>query len=175
MIFVNGLQRSGTNFAHQIYQGSVQWCMPYWKHDPKMEGIDPPCDKVVCIIKNPYTWVESICFRNQVDIVQWFPSYRLRDQNDFLGPFNINLIRLVRLYKCFYTSWLNYDKTELVHYEDLLLLNKIDRVPMSDDWDESRKAQYINGLAPLVPQKAKKIITDQLGQKFFDKIGYEMI
>jgi hypothetical protein len=172
MIFINGIQRSGTNFAHTIYEGSEQYCHPYWKHDPKMEGIDPKCDRVICIIKHPITWVESICFRNQVDIVKWFPGRQLRNETDYLGPFKINLHQLINTYKLFYTSWLNYDKTELVHYEDLLVKHQIDKIPMSENWDPKRKAQYVKHKAPLVPQESKDYINKQLGDNFLNLIGY---
>lgn len=51
MIFINGIQRSGKNFAHKVYKDSKDWIFPYWKHDPKLQGIDPDCAKVFCIIK----------------------------------------------------------------------------------------------------------------------------
>lgn len=173
MIFLNGLQRTGTNFAETFYQDAITWCNPYWKHDPKLEGIEPEgADKVICIIKNPYTWVESICFRNQVDIVKWFPSRHLRDNKHYLGPFNINLQRLLEVYYIFYTTWLNYEKTELVHYEDLLLRKNVGLVPMSHDWDPNRKKQYLKYEAPLIPQPAKDFISRYLKEDFFDKIRY---
>jgi hypothetical protein len=173
MIFVNGIQRSGTNFVKKLYPGSIDYIKPYYKHDPKMEGIDPECDKVLCVVKNPYTWVESICFRNEVDIVKWFPSYILRDAEDYLGPFNINLPRLLTVYKCFYTSWLNYEKTKLVRYEDVLVKNRnVSDVPMSDNWDPVKIRSYLKYEAPLLPDKAKSVITKNLGQEFFDRIGY---
>ena len=174
MIFVNGIQRSGTNFAKSLYANAKDYCYPYCKHHFKYESIDPDCEKVYCIIKNPYTWVESICFRDCVDIIKYFPSYQLYDENDHLGRFKINLKNLCTVYKTFYASWLAYDKTELIHYESLLINNDIHkRVPQGHNWDPKRYRTYLRYEAPLVPQKAQNIITETLGQDFFNKIGYE--
>ena len=175
MIFVNGLQRSGTNFAKSLYNNAKDYCHPYWKHNLKYESIDPDCEKVYCIIKNPYTWVESICFRDEADIVASFQFLcQLRDENDYLGPFKINLQKLCTVYKTFYTTWLAYDKTELIHYESLLIDNNIHKiVPQGHNWDPKRYRTYLRYEAPLVPQEAKNIITETLGQDFFKKIGYE--
>ena len=72
-IFVNGIQRSGTNYVRQLLQANTdhevhERVSQYWKHDA-FNGTNPECDSIVCVIKNPYTWVESICFRNCVDII----------------------------------------------------------------------------------------------------------
>lgn len=171
MIFINGIQRSGTNFACKIHKNSSDYSFPYWKHDPKLEGIDPDCTKVFCIIKNPYTWVESICFRNPVDIVKWFPSQHLKDHKDHLGPHQINLKRLCITYKLFYASWLNYNKTKLIHYEQLLkTYRNIADVPYTD-WNPDRIDQYLNYKTTL-PHAAINIITETLGEDFFNRIGY---
>jgi len=174
MIFVSGIQRSGTNFAHTIIENSVQACYPYFKHDPKLQDIDPECVKVFCIIKNPYTWVESICFRNEVDIVKWYPGLNLRDHEDYLGPFHINLKRLLIAYRLFYTSWLNYEKTKLIHYEDLLKKtnNTNFKTDHNDNWDANRKKSYIHYQTTLLPNESKDIITNFLGQEFFKLIKY---
>lgn len=33
MIFVNGLQRSGTNFSKMLFKNNVDYAYPYWKHE----------------------------------------------------------------------------------------------------------------------------------------------
>ena len=175
MIFINGIQRSGTNFAASLIENCEQYCWPYWKHDFKIQSVDPECDKVICVIKNPYTWVESICFRDCVDIVNWFPSHHLAKGDDVLGPFNINITRLISVYKLFYISWMNYNKTELFHYEDLLNNKNIHlKVDQGHNWDPKRAKSYLKYEAPLVPQEAKNIITETLGKEFFQRIGYPM-
>lgn len=172
MIFINGLQRSGTNFAHNVYKDSVQYCYPYWKHDPKLEGIDPNSPKVFCIIKNPYTWIESICFRNPVDIVEWFPSHQLHDPKDHLGPHQINLKRLCTVYRLFYTSWLNYSKTKLIHYEDLLKKHQsITDVPYTN-WNPDRINSYLNYEIHHLNRTHLDTINNTLGIDFIKRIGY---
>lgn len=181
MIFINGLQRSGTNFAKMLFANSVDYTYPYWKHDFKLEGIDPQCDKVICIIKNPYTWVESICFRDCVDIVSFHGQHHLHHRFDwdntlhFIGNFNINLPRLCDVYKLFYTSWLNFKKTELVHYEGLINNNNIHiKISQGHNWDPSRADQYKKYEAPLISREYKDIINNKLGKEFFNLIKYEM-
>ena len=177
MIFVNGLQRSGTNFAKLQFKNSVDYCWPYWKHDLKTQDVQPmDCSAVKCIIKNPYTWVESICFRNPVDIIQWFSGLHLYDQKDYLGPHKINLIKLISLYSFFYTSWMAYEKTKLIKYEDLLVLSsvKVDTVDYSTDWDPSRRKSYLKYETTLLNRNDINTINETLGKEFFKKINYPM-
>ena len=178
MIFVNGLQRTGTNFATSLFDNCTNWCWPYWKHTIKYESIDPKCDKVYCIIKNPYSWIESICVRDCVDIIAMYGhTYKLQDQNNHFGKFQLNVQRLCWVYKLFYTSWLNYEKTELIKYEDLLIKHKNSTntlVPQSGKWDPKRIKPYLKYEAPLVPIPVKNIISKTLGKEFFDLIGYSI-
>lgn len=181
MIFVNGIQRSGTNFVKSLFKDSTDFVYPYWKHHAKLEGINPNCDRVICIIKNPYTWVESICFRDCVDIISYYSSYYLiykmpeDKSHEFIGEFNIHLPRLCQIYKLFYMSWLNYKKTELIHYEDLLTDDNIHIiVPQGHDWVPSRAEQYKKYEAPLITREYKDIINNVLGEEFFNLIKYQM-
>jgi hypothetical protein len=92
---------------------------------------------------------------------------------EHLGPHQINLKRLCTVYKLFYTSWLNYDKTKLIHYEDLLKKHQnINGVPYSDNWDQSKINSYLNYEAPLLPKASIDIITETLGAEFFKRIKY---
>src|SRR6056300_732279 len=172
MILLNGLQRSGTNFATSIFSNVTDCVHPYHKHSIRDETIPVNCHKVFCIIKNPYTWVESICFRNQVDIKKYFPFYKLHNEKDYLGPHHINLKELCRLYQDFYMSWITLDKTKLIHYEDLLIKYRRKNIPYNSDWDTARTKTYLKYNAPLVTQEAKNVITNTLGKEFFNLIGY---
>lgn len=175
-ILVVGLQRSGTNFAtYNCFPGSLDYLDNYWKHDFKRDG-EIPCDKILCIIKNPYTWIESVCFRNKVDIIEYFPEYRLYDEIDHIGPFKINLIRILNLYKNYYKSWMGYRKTELVHYEQQLLSEYPDKinsvVPHNEDWNIMRTKSYRKFSTSLLSEGEINTITETLGESFIRKIGY---
>jgi hypothetical protein len=176
MIFINGIQRSGTNFACKIYgDKAIDSCYPYQKHDIKIDGVDPDASEVHCMIKNPYTWVESLCFRSQVDIVDHFPSFNLRDSTDHLGPNQINLHRLCLVYKLFYSSWLSYPKTKLIHYEQLLGKNRqIQEVPHSPDWTPDRARGYLRHQPQHLNSNHISIINNNLGTDFIQKLGYQV-
>lgn len=173
-VFIVGIQRSGTNFARfNCFPGSVDVCDDYHKHCIKNEDVS--CEKVFCIVKNPYMWIESICFRNCVDIITYFPDYHLYDEKNYLGPFKINLVRLLHLYKDFYTSWINYEKTRIIQYEKLLVENssKINHlVPESTNWNKRRIKNYLNYNTTLLSDDNIKTITNVLGHDFITKIGY---
>lgn len=130
-----GLQRSGTNFLEQILNQNFSGRRQNrnnasWKH-----FIDPPAGwsaqfPTFLIYKNPYTWVESICFRNTVDWIKTQRKYPAQQGPDELklGPKSINVDALARTYRHWHDKWLNDpDKPELLNqnvfvikYEDLL-------------------------------------------------------
>jgi hypothetical protein len=178
--FICGLQRSGTNLQQILTPNAVVWADPYHKHYIKYKDIDPDVDQVLCLIKNPYMWIESICFRSSKDLTEIFHEYYLdsvwhgtEDPEDFIGPRHLYLPRLCLVYKLFYTSWINYEKTRLIHYEDLINSETIImRVPHSDNWEPNRAHQYVNYQTNHLSNKQIQQITDCLGEDFFNKIGY---
>ena len=174
-VFIAGLQRSGTNFAESIFEGSTPVCGDYGKHDIRRDDWHLPCEKIYLIIKHPYTWVESICFRNCVDIIEYHKDYELYNVTDYYGPKNINIRNLMRLYRDYYCSWLVDGRTRLVHYEDLLREN-LDRVhskvPFSADWIPYRAQQYLNSDAPLVNGDCRLTIKECLGHEFLKSVNY---
>jgi hypothetical protein len=175
MVFINGLQRSGTNFAYKICEEqATEYCPPYWKHDIKIDSVDPDASSVHCIIKNPYTWVESVCFRNPVNIVEHFSSFDLLDLTDHLGPYQINLNRLCLVYKLFYSSWLTYPKTKLIHYEQLLEKNRSVRGVPWTDWDSNRVRSYLRYQTQHLNSNHISIINNNLGTDFIQKLGYQV-
>lgn len=190
-IFVNGIQRTGTNYTRQLLKENIDHGIhdrmpPYHKHD-SFTGIKPTCDSIICVIKNPYTWVESICFRNCVDIKE--KNSQLFNKTDSIGNFNINLIELCRLYKKFYTSWINYG-VNLVHYENLLdeqyvkmFLNKNfnwvgnniqipKNVDFSANFEKKQIQWYKNYDLFYLHKNHIDIINEQLDNNFLNLIEY---
>lgn len=194
MIYIAGLQRTGTNFASSVYANSIDIdpARGYHKHMMKIKGKDlEDCQSVICVIKNPYTWVESICYRSCANIftseVAAYKEYNLHDDIHGIGAYRehdakwgratqkINVKNLCTLYKDFYTSWLEYDKTQLVYYEELVKSNrdKIHNiVPESSNWEPRRLKTYLSYTTSLLSDDVIHQITDTLGKDFFNKIGY---
>jgi hypothetical protein len=193
-IFVNGLQRSGTNYTKQLLHLNTNldvhdWRNPYWKHD-LYNNIKPDCDEVICVIKNPYTWIESVCFRNCVDIKKMYSS--LYSDSNFIGNFNINLVELCQLYKNFYTNWINFG-VKLVHYENLLNIDYIKlflnnnyknyvvrfeipkNINFSKDFKLNDIDKYKNNRTFFLNEKHIKTINSILDKNFFDLIQYDQM
>jgi hypothetical protein len=190
-IFVNGLQRTGTNYIRQLLQLNTNfdicdWENLYWKHH-LYKNIAPNCDQVVCVIKNPYTWIESICFRNCVDIKEMYPQ--IVNCYDYIGNFEINLIEACKLYKEFYSSWLNFGVT-LVHYEDMLdqdiicsflknnyniSLNNVEipkHVKFSDFFNQNQIPLYKSYAISKLTSNNISVINDILTIDFINKVSY---
>lgn len=142
MYFDFGLQRSGTNFIETIinrnFNGKRQnRNNASWKH-----FIDPPDGwtaqhPTFLIYKNPYTWVESICFRNSVDWIKTQKTYPALEGpvNLKAGPKSINVEALAKTYKHWHDKWIaepkagaNYENVVIIRYEDLLNNGKRDQV-----------------------------------------------
>ena len=115
-IFNNGLQRNGTNYTLSLLKLNTEYLCcnaieNYHKHN-LYKQIKPDCDMVLTVVKNPYLWIESILFRNPVDIVKYHSDYKLDDKDNYLE-------NLLSLYYDFYTGWMNANSF-IVRYEDLL-------------------------------------------------------
>ena len=200
-VFLNGLQRTGTNYALKLFQQnlpsiefkdlfSFYW---YWKHDfHRGHFLNHPPNKILTIIKHPYSWVESICFRNCVDIKTWFPNYYLHNTQDYCGPLQINLKNLCKLYYDWYTTWLDVPQVNLIPYERLLTERDIlknttrlfaikpttihipHKVPMSDHWVNERKELYKNYKTEYLTATQKQIIKECLPKDFLKRIKYNL-
>lgn len=129
-----GIQRSGTNFVETVMRSnfnktkknSQRLC---WKHtitDPT--GLDKAAPTIV-IYKNPYTWVESIAFRNTVDWLKTQTKYPAKAPTTpelTIGPSNLNLTNIIKTYRDFYQNWLGREDMSMyyvIKYEDLLNQN----------------------------------------------------
>ena len=129
--YIFGLQRSGTNFLQKLifcnfHARKVNAKEGAWKHSI----VDPPkYDKslpTIIIYKNPYTWVESVSMRNNVDWIETQNKYPVNEQiREALkvGPKNMNLRNLCMTYSSFHNNWLrrnDINKYLIIKYEDLL-------------------------------------------------------
>jgi hypothetical protein len=134
-IQVNGLQRSGTNFLEELIQFNFKdveaLCKNktgHWKHSLTIENPSyfDSIDLVLVIAKNPFTWVESISMRNEMDYLTSQTKYELFDYDKLspnsLGRWNLNLESLCKTYNDFYEFWLhNFDSKRIfIRYEDIL-------------------------------------------------------
>ena len=202
-IFINGLQRTGTNYVLKLFQqnlSSIEFKEdthhPYYhKHDLynfKNPFTDKYPNKILTIIKHPYSWIESICFRNCVDIKTFFSNYNLHNTQDHCGSFSINLKNLCKLYYDWYNTWLDVPQVNLIPYERLLAERDVRRnikrifniypktihipqkVFMSDDWDNKRKELYKNYKTQYLNAKEKQIIKECLPKDFLKRIKYNL-
>lgn len=198
-IFINGLQRTGTNYALALFKANVpnttftNYFSGHWKHDfYRGHFLNNPPNKILTIIKHPYSWVESICFRNCIDIISYFPNYYLHNPKDHCGPFSINLKNLCKLYEDWYSIWLNVPQVTLLQYEKLLTQRDIQReifkhfnikpkqitiphiVPQSYDFVPERKEIYRNTKTQYLNHKEKQIIKNCFSKDFLKKINYNL-
>lgn len=116
-----GLQRSGTTWVKNFLELNFECTEDNtsWKH-----SIQPPVLRYpACVIlKSPYTWVESILFREPADLPVRYPEVLTTGQSMFhnsYGECNINIEKLVELYSLFYNNWASVVDQVFV-YEDLL-------------------------------------------------------
>jgi len=202
-VFLNGLQRTGTNYVLKLFRQNLpnvefkdDTHHPYYhKHNLynfKNPFTDKYPDKILTIIKHPYSWVESICFRNCVDIKRWFPNYYLHNTQDYCGPFQINLKNLCKLYYDFYDTWLKTQQITLIQYERTLTQKDIQReifklfnikpkqitlpktIPQSDDFVYERKEIYRNYRTQHLNDSQKQIIKECLSKDFLNRIKYRL-
>jgi len=202
-IFINGLQRTGTNYVLKLFQQNIpniefkdDTHHPYYhKHDLynfKNPFTDKYPNKILTIIKHPYSWIESICFRNCVDIKTWFPNYYLHNAQNHCGPFQINLKNLCKLYYDWYNTWLDVPQVNLIPYERLLAERDVRRnikrifnihpktivipnnIPQSHDFMHERKELYKNYKTQYLNDFQKKIIKNNLPKTFLKRINYTL-
>lgn len=95
-----------------------------WKH-----SIDVPAkydDTITTFVihKNPYTWVESIALRNDVDWLKTqttYPALEINDKRVMIGDKRkFDLINLCKTYRHFHETWLNRGDM-IIKYEDMLI------------------------------------------------------
>lgn len=135
----HGLQRSGTNFLEGLmYRYFEVWCRnggsgPKWKHSLEMAPFEDDMFYLV-IAKNPYSWVESIAFRNPMDYIEkqrLYPAGEPISSDLTAGPNKINVVNAAKTWSHFYNNWKsfnNYEKVCFMKYEDLLIEEKQKRI-----------------------------------------------
>lgn len=143
IFYVFGLQRTGTVFVEESFKANNQhynmgnkeyadvqnWGKP-WKHLIDLElaterwqhGIP-----TLVVIKNPYTWVESIVFREPIDFFDTQDRYHELKSVDHYHVNDIDIEALVTIYNEFYKKWvikkipwLDFENVWLFRYEDLI-------------------------------------------------------
>lgn len=166
--YLFGLQRTGTNFLESIIKRNFDLrkknaSKGNWKHSVTVhEGIGNT--PIVILRKHPYTWVESIAFRNSVDwekTQKRFPALEsTNDPNNVIGPRNYNLENLAKTYHAFYRNWVlelpeEYRKHAFViNYEDMLSEQKRNSILLqfSDTFNLERPRNWIIPSAGTVSQ-----------------------
>lgn len=190
-----GLQRSGTTFVGEIIKNS--YGLDYankentWKHMlyPLIEFDHP----VVTVIKHPYTWVESIAWREPADLPKTSPY--ITDPGDYVidnsyGECPINVEQLIKVYKSWWNQWLNVGL--MVKYEDMIVdpfhqlidvfgspaapyIPEPGSLFMSEGYNDDYDDYYINEEPQKLEQNYVEMINDILGQSFFDITQYKML
>lgn len=205
-----GLQRSGTNYLKDLIEQNLSvkclnrhdWC---WKHSiDQPKEFDPKLGKSIVIIKNPYTWVESIAFRKSVD---WVKTQKTYPANGFvyydnaLGPQRLDVGALAKTYAHFVNTWIvNNPDTYVIRYEHLLetrhrvmhlekiekFLNTEKKNPLwinpsvgstsqSLDMNYQRVMYYLDQKPRQLTINQTQIINKTIGRKVFNKLGYTII
>lgn len=188
-----GLQRTGTTFVGEIIKNS--YGLDYansdntWKHMlyPLIE-FDYP---VITVIKNPYTWVESIAWREPADLPKTSPS--ITDAGDYVidnsyGECPINVEVLISLYKSWWNQWMNVGTQ--VKYEDMIVNpfhqlidvfghTDFPYVPepgslfMSEGYSNDHDQYYIDQKPQKLEPNFIEMINETLGDSFFTITGYK--
>ena len=195
--YIFGLQRSGTTFLENLitlnFDVSVANSEGTWKHLLKVpEKLEN--HKVFCIFKNPYTWLESIIFRDPADILVTAKEYDLTNSGYIIGHDSVNLYELCRLYNNYVLNWSN-SQAELVRYEDLLDEQKLQQflnslpfcrktstyqIPepgslfMSEGFSKTSYSYYLDGLPKRFNETELSIINNIINKDELKKLGYKL-
>jgi len=116
-----GLQRTGTTWVKNFLELNFE-CKEdntYWKHTLYPKELQHP----TCVIfKSPYTWIESIVYREPADLPTRYPDVLISGNHmidNSYGECNVNIEKLVELYSIFYNNWASI-ADQIFVYEDLL-------------------------------------------------------
>lgn len=195
--YIFGLQRSGTTFLENLitlnFDVSVANTEGSWKHTLKVpEKLEK--HKSFCIFKHPYTWLESIIFRDPADLLVTAQQYDLTNSGYMIGHDSVNLHELCRLYNDYISEWLKAP-AELVRYEDLLDEQKLQQflsslpfnrktsvwqIPepgslfMSEGFSKSSYSYYLEGLPKRFNQTELSIINNIINKNELRKLGYKI-
>jgi len=196
--YIFGLQRTGTTFVEHILSKNFDCSVsnsgrPYWKHTHEVPDItDRPA---YLTTKNPYQWIESICFREHADLPPTALNRYGYDVHE--GPENtantFNVRVLAKMYNDYYKKWIFNSSAQRVKYEPLLTKEGLDQfinsigfpritrkviVPapgslfMSEGYSNQMVDYYLEGKATQLDQQQLDIINQQLDDKLLDAMGY---
>jgi hypothetical protein len=187
-----GLQRSGTTFLEFLLKDNFHCELSNdanWKHSLTKIQTD---HITFNIYKNPYTWIESIVFRDPADILVVHPHLLETGYN--IGHDKVNLANLAKLYNDYTLEWI--DEQTLVKYESLIdpnmLVEFVNKVPfgrkkrwvglpkpgslfMSEGFSDDTIPYYLEGKPTKLSGTDIDIINDNIDQSVFDKLGYVKI
>lgn len=195
--YLFGLQRTGTNLVQHLMESNfagkvANQSEDEWKHSLKVSSNLDNDVPILKVIKSPYTWVESIVFRERADF------YEKHDFNSTqLGPVmvnEINLHNLIHVYKTHYQHWKAVGS--LIKYEDILypeqqrkvfadLFHEVDEskwiVPeagsmfMCEDFKDE-DLEYYNKQRPKKLSGLHVLTINKILEKtFFKETGYRML
>ena len=144
IFYVFGLQRTGTVFVEESFKANNQhwnmgnkefadvqnWGKP-WKHLIDLEVLKPEEWQTVptlVVIKNPYTWIESIVYREPIDFFDTQPRYdELKTDDESWHVEGIDVGALATIWNEFYKKWvikdipwLDFENVWIFKYEDLI-------------------------------------------------------
>ena len=204
--YIFGLQRSGTTFFERMLTNTfnAKWLngAGTWKHELLVpDVIKENLHTTLVNFKNPYTWLESIIFRGNADLLMTATEYGLQADTgpgSVIGHDSINLANTAKLYAIYAERWLAASAMSCVHivrYEDLLtqpgrdalahtLLGRglIDwQLPepgslfMSEDFTSDRVDYYLHNLPVKFNSEQIKIINDNIPDEIFTRLGYYKI
>lgn len=199
-----GLQRSGTTFLDHLLKNtfSASWLNGpgTWKHSLEVPvEIVETTEPTILIYKNPYTWTESVVFREPADMLVCFHEYNLQDsteQEALAGHDNVNVRRLAALYALHAERWLALaDKPNvlLLRYEDIITYGGRERlrerlpvargrvmwnIPepgslfMSEGFREDMIEYYLNQRPVRLTAAQVAMVNSSIPDSVFEKLGY---
>ena len=187
-----GLQRSGTTFLESLIKLNFKCEIANgdrWKHT--LQRVECNC-KTFNIYKNPYTWIESVVYRDPADLLITSPF--LLEEGYNMGHDRVNLANLAGLYNDYVLSW--YDETTFVRYEDLLdevarekFLNTLpfERITdsvvvpepgslfMSEGFENNKIPYYLYGNPERLTLDEISIINEKISVDVFNLLGYKKL
>ena len=217
-IFIIGLPRTGTNYVEHVCRSALPSvtfrnklmdkkrlmskhdCIGSYKY---LKEACIPQELFLIVTKNPYMWVESICFRDEGLYLAKTVNTEKDDSNECanrtLGDKGYNLKRILDIYREYYLNWIYKKDTIVCKYESFLHMNsfnsEMDRlekttgtkgnksnfklpskpVAHSPNFTVKDFNYYRNESPKLLSKSDIEDINEILGKGFIDKLGYKVI
>ena len=141
-LFVIGLQRTGTTYIEHLLNSNMEDLVfrgaindigaTFSKHEfpsvkEKVKNSIIKQDGFVVVVKNPYMWVESICFRDEIgrlnacNVGNHTEKYNLKESTNIkVGGNDYNIFNILKLYLDYYQEWLKHKDVLFIKYESFL-------------------------------------------------------